>query len=420
LDPAASQKLAIRRFADKFPSSPTRKGSGDLRDQFLRSLFQANGTSKVDYDRDVKPWVGDRAAVAGFLDAGGKPQGEVILQYKDKDKAKSGLDKMAASSNGLHYSLQDGYAVLADGQSVVDEAVREAARSSLGGAATYRKDVGELTGSQVMTAWVDVKRTVGAAQATGTRSDRLPTAVLDQAKGRVALGLHAGDDYLEFEGATFDTPTTPSSGSATDMIRRLPEGTLAALSIGAAGKVVTTAFDRLRANPAFQQIQPQLDSLSQQTGLKLPGDLATLLGRSAVFALGSVPTGDAAPEFGIRSRPTDTGAGRKIAEQIAALARSSGGVTVETRQAGDDVILAVGQGYAGRLAGDGKLSETKLFRTAMGDLPGKVSAAAFVDLGALLRNIPRDAADASHLRAFGMSVRPDGKIQRLRVRVVAG
>lgn len=421
LDPAASQKLAIRRFADKFPSSPTRKGSGDLRDQFLRSLFENNRSSKVDYDRDVKPWIGDRAAAAGFLGAGGKPQGEVILQYKDKDKAKRGLDKIAAGSSGLHYSLQDGYAVLADGQGVVDDAVRQAAKSNLGATATFRKDTGELTGSQVMTAWVDIERSVAAAQANGSRSNRIPPQVLDQAKGRVALGLHAGDDYLEFEGATFDTPTTASSGSATDMIRKLPAGTLAALAIGDAGKVVTTAFDRLRANPVFAEIQPQLDAIQQQTGLRLPGDLATLLGRSAVFALGSLPTGGGAPEFGLRSTPADPGAGRKIAEQIAALARSSGGgVTVETRAVGADVVLAVGQGYAGKLAGDGRLGESKLFRTAMGDLPDKVSAATFFDLGALLRNVPQDSRDLSHLRGFGMSVRQDGKTQRLRIRVVAG
>ncbi len=421
LDPAASQKLAIRRFADKFPSSPTRKGSGDLRDQFLRSLFESDDSNKVDYDRDVKPWIGDRAAVAGFLGTGGKPQGEVILQYKDKDQAKRGLDKMAASSNGLRYSLRDGYAVLAGGQDVVDDAVRQAAKSNLGDTATYRKDVGELTGSQVMTAWLDIERSVAAAQTTGSRTNRLPPEVLDQAKGRVALGLHAGNDFLEFEGATFDTPTTPSSGSATDMIRQLPGGTLAAFAIGNAGKVVTTAFDRLRTNPAFQQIQPQLDALARQTGLQLPGDLATLLGRGAVFALGSLPTGGGVPAFGVRSRPTDPGAGRKIAEQIAALARSSGGgVTVETRRVGDDVVLAAGPGYAGRLATNGKLSETAVFRTAMGDLPGKVSAAVFFDLGALLRNVPRDNADVSHLRAFGMSVRQDGKTQRLRIRLVAG
>lgn len=417
LDPAASQKLAIRRFADKFPSSPTRKGSGDLRDQFLRKIFE--GTRKVDYDRDIKPWLGDRAGVAGFV-VDGKPQAEIILQYKDKEKARRGLDKLVASGGGFHYSLQDDYAVLADKQSVVDAAVREAARSNLGDAGAYRKDVGELTGSQVMTAWVDIERSVTVARENGASSNRLPPEVVDQAKGRLALGLHAGDDYLEFEGATFDTPTTSATGATADQIRRLPDGTLAALSLGDPGKAVTSAFDRLRGTPGFEQIQSNLDSIQQETGLKLPDDLATLLGRSAVVALGRLPTGGGMPEVGLRSTPTDPGAGRKIAEQIAALAGRSGGVTVETRQAGDDVILAVGQGYAGRLADGGKLGESRLFRTAMGELPDKVSMAAFFDLGALLRDVPRNAEDARHLRAIGMSVRQDGKSSKLRIRVVAG
>jgi len=419
LDPAAAQKLAIRRFADKFPSSPTRKGSGNLRDDFVRKVFEGNG--KVNYDRDIKPWLGDRAGVAGFL-MGRKPTAELILQYKDKEQARRGLDKLAAEGGKLHYSLQDDYAVLAESQSVVDEAVRQAAKSDLGGVSTYSKDVGELTGSQVMTAWVDIERAVAAARQNRAGGDRVPADLVNQAKGRLVIGVHAGDDYLEFEGATFDAPTTAASGAATDMIRGLPDGTLAALSIGDPGKAVMAAFDGFRDTPGFSQIAPNLNAIQQETGLKLPDDLATLLGRSAVVALGSVPSGGAGmPDVGLRSRPTDPGAGRKIAEQIAALARSSGGgVTVETQQAGDDVILAVGNGYAGRLAAGGKLGGSKLFRTAMGDLPDKVSLATFVDLGALLRNVSRDTEDARHLRAVGMSVRQDGKTQRLRIRIVAG
>lgn len=417
LDPAASQKLAIRRFAEKFPSSPTRKGGGDVRDQFLRSLFE--NERDVDYDRDVKPWLGDRAGVAGFV-AGGKPQAEVILQYKDRDKAKQGLDKMAASSATMHYSLQDGYAVLADSQATVDEAVRQAATANLGEADGYRSDIGKLTGSQVLSAWVDIERSVSLAQQAGADGGRLSPELLRTAKGRLALGVHAGDDYLEVEGAAVDTQTPISSGSATDLLRRLPDDTLAAVSVGDAAKNLTSTFDRLRGNPAFAQIQPTLDSIRQQTGLRLPEDLATLLGRSAVFSLGSLPTGGGEPQVGLRSRPTDVGAARKIAEQVAALARSAGGVTVETRQAGDDVVLAVGQGYAGRLAEGGRLGESKLFGAAMGDLPKNVSVAAYADLGSLLRDLSRQSADLSHLRALGMSAWQDGKTQRLRMRVVAG
>lgn len=422
LDPAASQKLALRRFADKFPSSPTRKGSGDLRDQLLRSLFEDDPDGKVDYDRDVKPWLGDRAGVAGFLDGGGKAQAELIVQYKDRDKAKQGLDRMLASGGDLHYSLQDGYAVLAEEQSVVDEAVRQAAKANLGPAEVYRKDVDGLTGDQVLTAWVDIERSVKAGQAQSAGSSQLPPQVLDQAKGRLAVGLHAGENYLELEGATFDTPTTGATGSATDMIRGLPERTVAALAVGDPGKAATSAFDRLRNDPSFQRIAPTLESIRQETGLRLPEDLATLLGRSAVVVLGSVPSGGSVPDVGLRSSPTDPGAGRKIAEQIVALASAAGtGVAVETRQAGDDVVLAVGQGYAAELAAGGKLGESTMFKTAMGELPDKVSAAAFVDLGTLLRGLPQAAGeDASHLRAFGMSIRQDGKGTRLRLRLVAG
>src|SRR3954451_2220506 len=63
LDPSAGQKIAAYRFAHKFPSSVTKKTKSidDMRDHVLQMLFKDSDNPQIDYDHDVKPWLGARA-----------------------------------------------------------------------------------------------------------------------------------------------------------------------------------------------------------------------------------------------------------------------------------------------------------------------------------------------------------------------
>src|SRR4051795_6177148 len=82
---ADGQSGALSSLLGRFPDSPTHKGKGSIRDRVLRAMLRDPSAPHVDYDKDVKPWLGDHAAVAGWLDAGGKPQAAVLLQSK-KDR----------------------------------------------------------------------------------------------------------------------------------------------------------------------------------------------------------------------------------------------------------------------------------------------------------------------------------------------
>src|SRR3954470_16224190 len=93
-----SDRLAA--FADPFPESPTHRGDGSAVDRLLRAIFRGSSDPHLDYDRDVKPWLGDHVAVAGWTDNAGKPQMEAVLESTDDSAARAELTKLFSQDGG--------------------------------------------------------------------------------------------------------------------------------------------------------------------------------------------------------------------------------------------------------------------------------------------------------------------------------
>src|SRR3954468_3685749 len=114
---ADGQSGALSSFLGHFPDSPTHKGKGSIRDRVLRAMLRDSSDPHVDYDKDVKPWLGDHPAVAGWLDSAGKPQVEFLLQSKNNGSARASLHRADAK---LGVAFSHGYAVVAATQALSD------------------------------------------------------------------------------------------------------------------------------------------------------------------------------------------------------------------------------------------------------------------------------------------------------------
>jgi hypothetical protein len=121
LDPSAGQKLAVLRLAQRFPSTSDDVSDADaVRDELLQELFADD--PDIDYERDVAPWVGDRAAVALVPVAGEDPQPLVVLAHTDRAAAEAGLRRITAEDPGTHlaFSQNADFVLLGPSQQAVD------------------------------------------------------------------------------------------------------------------------------------------------------------------------------------------------------------------------------------------------------------------------------------------------------------
>ncbi|HET6909918.1 MAG TPA: hypothetical protein VFH54_11310 [Mycobacteriales bacterium] len=426
LDPGNTQTSALRTFLNHFPGSPSRS-TAPLRDALLGAFMKDSSDPHVDYTKDVKPWLGDKAAVAGWLDSSGHPQVEYLLQSTNDAAARKSLHQ-AVPQAGLDF--RDGYAILASSQPVADAAVTSSRRASLGHDATYRADVGALGGGQIVLGWADAHGIVTALQTVPQfrqllsfpGASSLGLSELKTTKGRVVVGAHAADNYVEVDVRQKGLSTSSTAKSTTSaLLTGLPSGTLAAAEIGDPGGIVTRAISALRTlMPTSSNGSPGSDPLvavQHATGLSLPGDATTVFGSGLVVSYGGLVGG--LPNIGVRSKPADLAAAEQVAHRVSSVLQSHAGPPLAVSSAGGDLVVATSPDYADAIAHRSGLGNDARFKTALGAMPGNVTFAAYVDLGDILPLFVHGNAVAEHFDSVGMWASHNGDVDLLQVRLVA-
>src|SRR3954447_6277994 len=269
----SGQADALSAFADHFPGSPTHSGDGSAVDRLLRAIFRQTSGPHVDYDHDVKPWLGDHAALAGWMDKTGKPQMEVLIESTDDGAAREELTKLVRQDGGDGaVGFADGYAVIGADDANVRGTIDAAHDASLADDKTYVDDIDALPGNPAATAWMDgpaVRKAiesamspdeartfeqmgpfgplgvfgplglVGAAGSAGSPAAGVLGTASATFAGRTTLGVRVADRYVEID--TRSTGSNVQHQSSTAQLRTLPATTIGALELGDPSALVSSA-----------------------------------------------------------------------------------------------------------------------------------------------------------------------------------
>lgn len=399
LDPSAGQKVAAARFLTKLPNVSKNGDDVDLKQSLWKAVASSDdGLAKLDYQRDVEPWLGDRAAVA-VLPGGSAAQPHVViaLETTDQAKAKAGIEKVATAggvSEPVDVTVRDDYALVTP-KDVTSDLVSGLAKGTLASSSTYSGDLAALGDTGVASLWVDTPaalKSLGSALPTG---DVSMTAL--QKSGRVAASLRFDADYVELAGVARGgaAATSSAAGAAGKGLTTLPADTMAAVQLSGLGDAVTANWSAISSKIPAEQ----LDAVQQELGVSLPGDLATLLGSRLTLALPKQDlqsmSGASVPTIGLESVTSDPARAEAVVTKVTEL----GGVDnlVSHQVDGDTLYLATTPDYLKALTSTGTLGSSSRFTTAVPDAD-KATASAYVDLEALRPQLTQDAsADAKPL-----------------------
>ena len=159
LDPSAGQKVEAIKTLRKLPSWNERTGvrpDSDLVKVLFERAQKDGFCPRLDYDQDIQPWVGQRAAAGGVL-LDDKPAPVLALQVKDTGKAKAAVGdvlKCADAGRDIGWTLTDEYLVVSDSTSHA-EAIAAAGRTTpLAEDAAYQKWTEEAGGDGIANAYV--------------------------------------------------------------------------------------------------------------------------------------------------------------------------------------------------------------------------------------------------------------------------
>jgi uncharacterized protein DUF3352 len=423
LNPSAGQKVAAVRFMLKFPSAKEKIGLTSDKDDLRQKLFDLikkdsdDDLADVDFDKDIKPWLGDRAGAAAVPGKDGdEPDAIVAVEVKNEDKANAGLDKLFAKEDKKPGRVfTDGYVLLSEDQATVDAAVATSKDSPLSENATFKADMDALGEQGFVSLWADMK---GLA-ALAPKEFGSKTTVPD---GSAAAALRFDSQYVELKGiARGDQSIKVNSANAGEQISKLPDSTAGAITLSDGANLVDTVWKQLEKSGAGLNLPELTKGFTEEYGLVLPDDLKPLLGKNLSVAIDKDSSNG--PKIAARIE-TDPAKAEAVVDKVTNLIQTHSPVgEIPIKKAKDDktLVIATDQEYADQVLKGGNLGQTESFKQAVPDVSGAV-AVGFVDfaaIGSLDEEIGRDK-DYAALRSAGLTSRVTGDGQaEFTLRVVA-
>jgi hypothetical protein len=340
IDPTGDQEAAMRTILADLP------GSGPPEDRINNLLEQASKSSKtanVDYEKDIKPWLGDKAAVfvAPPKTANGKSPWAIVAATTDEGKAKDTVKKghdagdqdltyrdtdYVLSKDGTAVGVVGGYLVIGsdDGlKAAVDASKNDSA--SLTKSDRYQQAIKGATTDRIALLYEDFGGILQTLASASKQSLGAAAPLVGRLFGGnpIVATIRAENQALVIDGSLLPSGSLFGiSGKSTPLLGTVPADSWLALGAPHLGQTLETVIGLVSGAVGGEQALKQ--QLRASTGLDLDRDLLSWIGDAAIYV-----TGDSKATIGGGAliQSTNPTASRRALTKLAALAARSGGDT---------------------------------------------------------------------------------------------
>jgi hypothetical protein len=453
LDPSGAQKVEAVRTLNKFPAFKDELDL-DLDDDIRQKVFDEIDLPpgcQLFYEEDIEPWLGERMAVAA-VDVGDKdPEIVFVVQVKDEDAADDGLTKLRECNPEGDtmggWVIDGGWAVVAEtseGAQAVVDATDEgtladdpefqeltAAAGSAGIVTLYAApEAGAAIADSMegMTGFAEeleqgLTGTDTLGELTEPGGDNAFAQAMRDFKG-AAVAIRFDDGALEIEGAGdtgIDLSAIYGTDRGADVVETLPADTAAAVGAGFDEGWLTQWVEQVTAFTGGEMTADELFAeASASTGLEIPQDAETLLGRSMAVSFGSDFDLEA---FFNSGDPSDVPVALKVQGDVEAAKAVIDKVVAQDPEAGeflgidsdgDVFVIGPDADYRQEVLAKGSLGTNDVYRDVIRE-SDKASAVFYVNFNAgddwLVRAVgdsdPSVAENLKPLAGFGIAVWKD-------------
>jgi hypothetical protein len=406
-------------------------GIDNLGDYIVSKLEESarDDNEPFDYEKEVEPWLGERAGVffeklegSDFSGAG------VIVESTDSAATRDFVDNQVKASEdpyrsgsyeGVDYEVGGadddaigvvgGFLVLGEDERVFREIVDASEGDALADEDTFSRAISAASDGSLADVYVDVGELIdqSGGQIDPQVRQILGNAGIDPSEATAVASVVPGSDQLAIEFSSDLAGQEAPTGDASDLLGSLPGNALAGFAVSGFGKQVKEAIDSLDEEGIPDTIPPgQLKKGLKQLGIDLEG-LADSFQDAGVFAVGNSENslGGALVLTTTGSQATDTVANigkllRSVQiEGVTALSGKYSGFSIRSDELGDKPLvvtakegrMAIGYGLpatlSGLLSGTGKgktLADDPAYVDAVASL-GDTPISGFADGPAALR-----------------------------------
>ncbi len=345
LQPSSGQQMNLSGLIGRLPGFADDASLDEKVDQVVQNLLSGTG---IDYREQVKPWLGNQVAIAGWPGGEGVTDAEPVLiaEVKDAGAARAAVTDLVAEGGAaftaetyqdveIQSSADAAYAFVGEMlvvgpsaatiQPVIDV---ERGAESLADQPAFTDTMDELEPDHLAAMYLDL---AAAAEASG---------VEDQLTGMSTAGavLVAEQDGLRLSGSApvEGDEVAPSAragfalgGEPSSLVDWMPESTVAELVIFGLRQTLEDAEAAVGSTPEGEELAGTLDTFRALAafglGINLDTDVLPLLDREVAVALtgldGELPSGN------LLLRPSDPDAAadtlRRLADGLSAIGASS-------------------------------------------------------------------------------------------------
>ncbi len=282
---------------------------GGLIVEELESSADGSG-EKLDFDKEVAPWLGERAAISfARIDGDGDPAGyDILLPATDTEAAQATIDRQAKISDdpvkkgsyeGVDYWVDSGddtavgligdTFVGAEDVKAFEAAVDASEGDSLAGEARFADAISAASDGSLADVYVDVGGIIDASgdQIDPQAREALKSAGIDPSDATAVASLIPGEDTVEFALSSDLGEAEVPSDDVSGLLGSLPADSFAAVASTGFSESLQEAIDDLDKEGIPGELPPgQLKSTLKAMGIDLD-KIAGSLEDAAVFAQGS-------------------------------------------------------------------------------------------------------------------------------------
>jgi len=383
---------------------------------------------KVDFEKEVQPWLGEKAAFIYPEYSEGEFQGFALaVETTDPGAAEEFIEKQtenakeqveSGSFEGVDFKVEeDGttvgivgeLVVIAQEESIFKEVVTASNGESLADEDAYTSAVADVPDGSAADAYFDIGGVLRASEADGevNQSAKLffENAGLNLRASTLVASLIPGSDNLEMDVSTNAGGNNAPSGDASGLLGSLPKSSVAAFASADFGKRFEGGIDELDENGFPGQVPPhELKKALKEEGIDIES-ITSSIGDAGLFLTGNSRSslGGAAvvtTEDATQAKNTVSNIGLLLRSSgipgIAAINGEASGFSVRSPELGRNPLvviakgsrIAIGYGRVPALAAlqeNGEtLSESPAYKEAVSAL-GSTPISGFVDGPAALR-----------------------------------
>lgn len=295
LNPAVTDKLAVKGFVEKFPALA--EDVADIDGDYKKALYLTltDDTDDAPDYSTVEPWLGDSMALAllpspeGTNDVFGlDPNILLAVQVTDRDKAEA---FMAEHGEGAQVAFMDDLMLVTDEGAPTPD-VDGISNAPLADGEDYAADMAKLGGSWLATAWMSSDLVEESLTAGSETTGIIPPLLY----ARVAMGMKIEDGSAVMRAVSWSDQDL-ADGPATSFLGSLPATSVGAMSFSLSDSVHEVLWEQV--DPLLAESPEMGDAL----GIQSQDDLRAILGSELAVALEVGQ--DGMPAVGVKVRTDD-------------------------------------------------------------------------------------------------------------------